>query len=52
MNKAQWKIYHRMLRIYRREMSKAWSDMLIFGNGYMNFSGPEPRHVPLHEVFL
>jgi len=52
MSKAQWKVFYRMLRIHRREASKAWADMLVFGNGYLDLSGPEPRHVPLYEVYL
>jgi hypothetical protein len=52
MNKAQWKVFYRMLRIHRREASKAWTDMLLFGSGWLDLSGPEPRHVPYMEMYL
>lgn len=51
MNRASWKAFYRMLRIHRREVTKAFNDMVAFGSGYLDMSGPEPRHVPLTEIF-
>lgn len=35
MNRTQWKLYYRQLRIIRREAYKATMDMMIFGTGFV-----------------
>jgi len=52
VNKQDWKIYYRMLRIYRREAGKAWMDMLTFGMGHLDMAGAEPRYIPIEEIKL
>ena len=53
MNRANWKAYWRLMRILRRETSKAMDDMVIFGTGCVEI-GPEVkdfiRHIPIEDV--
>lgn len=55
MSREAWKIYYRMLRIHRREQSKAWADMLVFGTGFLRV-GPDlltdVNHVLPQSVFI
>lgn len=51
MSRAAWKVYYRMLRIYRREAFKAWQDTLVFGTGYLRVKDGFinhilPEHIP------
>lgn len=52
MNRATWKAYYRLLRICRREAAKASIDMMLFGNGFVDTSGSEPRHIPIEQVYF
>lgn len=55
MNRAQWKVYWRQLRIIRRESWKAFEDQMLFGRSILEI-GPEVpdliRHVPLNMVLV
>ena len=50
MNKQQWEIYYRSLRIHRREVTKAKQDMMLYGSGYISVVNGEVKHVPIKEV--
>jgi len=46
MNKVQWKIYYRLIRIARRESLKAATDAMIYGVGAVLVGDGDPRHIP------
>lgn len=47
-----WKATYRMLRISRREVEKATTDVMIFGTGVVlvQKDGLGPRHIPLNDL--
>lgn len=46
-----WYIYWRRRRIIVRELSKAASDLSIYGNCYVSYNkAGEPTHIPLQDV--
>ena len=47
MNKQEWKIYYRLLRIVRRESLKVTLDCIVYGTGCMRINEKgEPEHIP------
>lgn len=50
--KQQWKKYHRLLRVCRREAEKAAIDVMLFGQGavLVPANGADPQHIPLREI--
>lgn len=51
MSRETWKIYYRLLRIARREASKASLDLAIYGSAFISVSETgECHHIPLEKV--
>ena len=46
-----WKKLYRMARVEYRERSKAFSDAMIYGTGFVKVDATGTRHVPAADVF-
>ena len=46
-----WKKLYRMARVEFRERSKAFSDAMIYGTGFVYVDANGARHVPAAEMF-
>lgn len=53
--RGAWYIWYRQLRIIRRETSKQYMDMLIFGTGWIKIGADVPdliQHAPTEDVII
>ena len=50
MPRHAWKVLYRMARVDSRERSKAFSDAMLYGTGFVKVDVNGARHVPAAEV--